>query len=292
LRQVFNTLGYSIARKDDGALDCPSLPVPSKEMVDRAEAYFANCFPISPDSPVSEEQLAAKVKDYFWHYPFTFGNLFVDSDQVHFKGLQGRHYQRYLHIFGPLLSLTGGSLSGKTVLDVACNAGFWTIQARRAGADSVLGLDVSAKNVEQATLIRDVIGIDGIDYRTLNAYDVSREAAGGEFDITFFLGLLYHLDRPVEALERLYEVTKSLAVVDTTLARSDVPSGMPILKLEEDLVHDQNISNRIALVPSKSAVPMLLKHVGFKEVFWIQNASTNLPLDYRTGTRMTFIARK
>ena len=68
------------------------------------------------------------------------------------------------------------------------------------------------------------------------------------------------------------------------------PGGF--LKVEEDEVHEQNVSNRIALVPSKSAVPLLLKHVGFREVFWIQNASKNLPLDYLTGARMTFIAVK
>jgi hypothetical protein len=80
--------------------------------------------------------------------------------------------------------------------------------------------------------------------------------------------------------------------VDTTLARSDVPDGLPILRLEEDEVHEQNVSNRVALVPSKAAVPLMLKHVGFKEVFWIRNASADLPLDYRTGARMAFVAVK
>lgn len=291
LRQVLNTLGYSVARKDSEAFDCPALPLPAAEMVERAAASFANCFTLSAQCRWSEAEIAEKVKEYFWHYPFKFGEVFVDADGPHFRGLRGRHYQRYFHIFPPLLALTGGSLAGKTVLDIACNAGFWTIQARRAGAESVLGLDLGPKNVEQARFILDMIGLDGIEYRQLNAYEVSREAVG-TFDVTFFLGLLYHFDKPIEALERLYDVTKSLAVIDTTLARSDVPAGVPMLKLQEDLVHDQNGSNRVALVPSKSAVPLMLKHVGFREVFWIQNASRDLPLDYLTGARMTFIALK
>ena len=291
LRQVLNTLGYSVARKDRDVLDCPALPVPADEMVERARATFANTFALSPTSPLSEAQIAAKVKEYFWHYPFQFGEVFVDADGPHFRGLRGRHYQRYFHIFPPLLTLLGGSLAGKTVLDIACNAGFWTIQARRAGARSVLGLDLGPKNVEQARFILDVIGLDGIEYRQMNAYDVSREALG-EFDVTFFLGLLYHFDKPIEALERLFAVTRNVAVIDTTLARSDVPAGVPMLKLQEDLVHDQNGSNRIAFVPSKGAVPLMLKHVGFKEVYWIQNASRDLPLDYLTSARMTFLAVK
>jgi tRNA (mo5U34)-methyltransferase len=291
LRHVFNTLGYSLARKDEARFDCPSLPLPASDIVAKAERTFANRFPISPRSGLTEEQVATRVKDYFWHYPFQFGNVFVDATEVHMQGLDGRHRKRYGHIFPPLLTLAGGSLDSLSVLDIACNAGFWSIQARRAGARSVLGVDVSPKNVEQAEFVRDVAGLDGIEYRVTRANDVSREVIG-EFDVTFFLGLLYHMDKPIEALERLYEVTRRWTVVDTTLARSDAPDGVPLLRLEWDDVHDQNVSNRIALVPSKAAVPMMLKHVGFKEVYWIQNASTDLPLDYRTDARMTFIAVK
>jgi 2-polyprenyl-3-methyl-5-hydroxy-6-metoxy-1,4-benzoquinol methylase len=288
---MFNTLGYSLSRKDRGRFDCPSLPAPSAEMIERSAGFFANCFPISPRSGLTEEEVAKRVKDYFWHYPFKFGEVFVEADDLHFKGLRGRHYQRYFHIMPPLLSLLGGSLSSRSVLEIGCNAGFWSIQARRAGARSVLGLDFGSRNVEQANFIRDVIGLDGLEYRVMNAYEVSKEALG-EFDVTFFLGLLYHVDKPIEALERLYAVTRGVAVIDTTLARSDVADGVPMLRLQDDFVHDQNASNRIAFVPSKNAVPLLLKHVGFREVFWIRNASRDLPLDYLTEARMTFVAVK
>lgn len=291
LRHVFNTLGYSLARKDQDRFDCPSLPLPSAEMVERAAATFANSFPISAKCGLSEAEARHRLQDYFWHYPFKFGDILVEATDLNFRGLQGRHYKRYFHIFPALLSLTGGSLDSQTVLDIGCNAGFWSIQAARAGARSVLGVDISAKNVEQAGFIRDLIGMDGLAYRTVTANEVSREALG-EFDLTFFLGLLYHLDKPIEALERLYSVTKRWAVVDTTLARSDVPDGVPMLRLEEDVVHDQNVSNRLAMVPSKSAVPLLLKHAGFREVFWIKPAGNDLPLDYVTGARMTFVAIK
>jgi 2-polyprenyl-3-methyl-5-hydroxy-6-metoxy-1,4-benzoquinol methylase len=260
-------------------------------MVEQAARSFANSFPISPKCGLSEAEIRERLKDYFWHYPFQFGNLFIEATELHFRGLSGRHYQRYFHIFPALLSMTGGSLSSQTVLDIGCNAGFWSIQAARAGARSVLGIDASAKNVEQASFIRDLIGLEGVEYATMAANDVSREALG-EFDLTLFMGLLYHIDKPIEALERLYAVTRRWAVVDTTLARSDVPDGVAVLKLEEDVVHDQNVSNRLALVPSRSAVPLLLKHAGFREVFWVKPASSDLPLDYMTGGRMTFIAVK
>ncbi len=284
-----NTLGWRLSRKDRGSFSCPATPAPPGDVLENAAEYFSNRFPISPRCDWSREEIERRLHSYFWHYPFQFGDIFVDADQIHFRGLEGRHYQRYFHFFPAILSRCGGSLAGKRVLEIGCNAGFWSIQARLAGAESVLGIDLSPKNVEQAELILEITGLDRIEYRVLNAYEVS-EASLGRYDIVFFLGMLYHVDKPIEALERLYEVTGEFAVIDTTLARSDVPDGAPVLLLREDAVHDQNFSNRVALVPSKSAVPMMLRHVGFREVFWVPNSSSNLPLDYVTQARMSFLA--
>ena len=290
-RLLFNTLGYALARKDDWDLKNPTMPPASPEVLEKAAKYFRNRFELSPRCRLTPNEIEEKVKGFFWHYPFQFGELFVNADLIHFRGLQGRHYQRYFHLFPPILERCGGSLASRTVLEIGCNAGFWSMQARLAGAESVLGVDLGEKNVAQANFILELTGLDGIEYRTLDAYSVGRGTVG-EWDITFFLGLLYHVDKPFEALERLYEVTRQFAVVDTTLARSDVPAHVPVLKLEEDRVHDQNYSNRVALVPSKSAVPLMLRHVGFREVYWIRNAGRDLPLDYQTQARMTFVAVK
>ena len=291
LKWIFNTLGYGIAKKDNDKFECPSLGVLSQDMVKMADSCFSNSFPISPHCGLTQKQIKKKIRNYFWHYPFRFGEIFVDADKMHFKGLHGRHYQRYCHIFPAVLSVAGGSLSGKTVLEIGCNAGFWAIQARLCGSDSVLGVDLGTRNIEQANFILRLTGLDGIEYRVVNAYDICEKEIG-KFDITFFLGLLYHVDKPIDALERLYDVTRLFSVIDTTLARSSIPANIPVLKIEEDIVHDQNVSNKIAMVPSKSAVPLMLKHVGFREVFWVQNVTKNLPLDYSTNARRTFIAIK
>jgi 2-polyprenyl-3-methyl-5-hydroxy-6-metoxy-1,4-benzoquinol methylase len=269
-------------------LNCPSLPIPSREIVRKAANYFSNSFSVSTNLGMTREEIEKKIKSYFWHYPFEFDGLFVDASLPAFARTQGRHYQRYMHIFPAILSMTDdSSLSGNTVLDIACNCGFWSIQANLAGADTVIGVEASPKNVEQANFILQLTGLNDIKYRVMNAYDVSTKTLG-EFDITFFFGLLYHLDKPIVALERLYEVTKKFAVIDTSLAISKIP----MLRIREDTVHDQNFSNRLALVPSEGAVPLILRYIGFREVFCLQNISDNLPRDYVIGARKTFIAVK
>ncbi len=288
LNALLQPFGYEIAlhKTDHPRFRPPILPAPSPEIVEQSKKYFRNSFPISPQCRLTPAEIDQKIASYFWHYPFEFGGRVVNSDHRSFKGMQGRHYQRFLHIFPAVLSLTGGSLAGKSVLDIACNAGFWSIQARLAGAASVLGVEASAQNIDQANFILELTGLDCIKYQVLNAYEVSKQALG-EFDITFFFGLLYHLDEPLLALSKLYEVTQGFAVVDTSMAKSPVPT----LSLKEDAVHDQNFSNKLKLVPSKSAVPMMLRHVGFSKVAWVPDFTNNR--DYQPGGgRGTFIAFK
>ena len=285
IRRLVNRVGYDIARLDEDTFEYTSLPTPPKDAIEAASKYFRATFPISPDCELSTEEIESKIATYFWHYPFKFGERFVESDRESFTGIHGRYYGYYSHVFPALLSMTGGSLSGNRVLDVACNAGWWSIQAKLAGADSVTGVDGSAENVDQANFILALTGLDGIEYQVRNVYDVSREALG-QFDITFCFSLLYHLDKPILALERMREVTKRFLVLDTVLLKRE---SKPVLMMEEDPVHRQNVSNLHALVPSKRAVVQMLRHVGFREVLCVPN-SVNSPENYMAGSRGTFLA--
>src|SRR5690606_2032184 len=47
-------------------------------------------------------------------------------------------------------------LTGKTVLDIGCNAGFYSIQMKRRGAARVLGIDFDDKYLAQARFAADL----------------------------------------------------------------------------------------------------------------------------------------
>src|SRR5438105_293753 len=49
-------------------------------------------------------------------------------------------------------------LSGKTVLDIGCNAGFYSFEMKRRGADRVVGIDSDEKYLEQARFASKVLG--------------------------------------------------------------------------------------------------------------------------------------
>jgi tRNA (mo5U34)-methyltransferase len=106
-------------------------------------------------------------------------------------------------------------LSGKSVLDVGCNAGFYAIEAKRRGASRVVGIDVQRFVIQQALFVRQVLGLD-IEFRRMSVYDLNPRIMG-QFDITLALGLIYHCKHLVRALENLWQVTKDLLLIETAV---------------------------------------------------------------------------
>ncbi|MFL5408029.1 MAG: TIGR04290 family methyltransferase [Myxococcales bacterium] len=94
-------------------------------------------------------------------------------------------------------------LAGKTVLDLGCNAGFFSIEMSRRGAARVLGIDFDARYLEQARLTVEVAGATNIELRQLSVYDVAR--LGEKFDLVVFMGVFYHLRHPLLALDLVRE---------------------------------------------------------------------------------------
>ncbi len=93
-------------------------------------------------------------------------------------------------------------LTGKTVLDIGCNAGFYSMEMKRRGAVRVVGIDSEDLYLDQARFAAQVNGLD-IEFRKMSVYDVAQ--LGEKFDFVIFMGVLYHLRHPLLALDLLYE---------------------------------------------------------------------------------------
>ncbi|TIS46779.1 MAG: TIGR04290 family methyltransferase [Mesorhizobium sp.] len=88
-------------------------------------------------------------------------------------------------------------LSGKSVLDIGCNAGFYSIEMKKRG-----GIDFDVDYLTQARFAAEIAECD-IEFRQLSVYDVG--ALGETFDIVLFMGVLYHLRHPLLALDLIRE---------------------------------------------------------------------------------------
>jgi tRNA (mo5U34)-methyltransferase len=94
-------------------------------------------------------------------------------------------------------------LSGQTVLDIGCNAGFYSMEMKRRGAERVLGIDFDEDYLAQARFAARINGFDNIEFRRLSVYEIP--ALQEQFDVVLFMGVLYHLRHPLLALDLLFE---------------------------------------------------------------------------------------
>src|ERR671939_1694533 len=110
-------------------------------------------------------------------------------------------------------------LSGKSVLDIGCNAGFYSLEMKRRGAERVVGIDFDEQYLAQARFAAEVAGVE-IEFKKLSVYDVQQ--LGERFDVVIFMGVLYHLRHPLLALDLIHEhVARDLLIFQSMLRGSD-----------------------------------------------------------------------
>jgi tRNA (mo5U34)-methyltransferase len=93
-------------------------------------------------------------------------------------------------------------LTGRSVLDIGCNAGFYSMEMKRRGAARVLGIDFDDSYLAQARFAAEVNELD-IEFAKLSVYDVG--TLKEQFDVVLFMGVLYHLRHPLLALDLIRE---------------------------------------------------------------------------------------
>ncbi len=118
-------------------------------------------------------------------------------------------------------------LGGRSVLDIGCNAGYYSIELKRRNAGRVLGIDTEELYLNQACIARDELALD-IEYQHCSAYDVP--SIPGQFDIVLFMGLFYHLRYPLYALDRVVQKIKpgGTLVFQTLFRPHAAGSGTPV----------------------------------------------------------------
>jgi tRNA (mo5U34)-methyltransferase len=108
-----------------------------------------------------------------------------------------------------------GDLSGKTVLDLGGNAGYFSIQMKRRGAARCVLVDPFEEFLRQAEFSARQFKVQiDIVCEDAHTYCLSTEE---RFDYVLLLGLLYHLKYPGIVLDRAAEMTRERIYVATAV---------------------------------------------------------------------------
>jgi tRNA (mo5U34)-methyltransferase len=235
------------------------------------------------DSQQLQEQIAAFPR---WQYRFEFdGGV---KTPVLYEGQANRSEQRRRYFFDPLLELTGGTLAGRRVLDLGCNAGYWSLLASEAGADYVLGIDGRQEVIDQAELVFEAKHVDRSRYgfETANVFE---QHPAGTFDVVLCLGLMDVTAKPVELFELMSATGAELIVIDTGINRRN-SSFFEVASVNEP---SNVVDHKLTLVPSREAVVELAGEFGYQAVALAHEMGDYAGLDdYREQRRLAFICSK
>jgi tRNA (mo5U34)-methyltransferase len=159
------------------------------------------------------------------------------------------------------------NLAGRSVLDIGCNAGFYSIEMKRRGASRVLGIDHDIDYLKQARFAANVTGLD-ISFEQLSVYEVAtlRE----RFDLVLFMGVFYHLRHPLLALDLIRQhVAKDWFIFQSMLRGS---RSLPVIEKDDQpgypkmhfIEHQYTGDPTNWWAPNRACAEALLRSSGFR----------------------------
>ena len=107
-------------------------------------------------------------------------------------------------VSGVLSSLSLDSLSGMTVLEIGPLEGFHSYQLHSAGAQSVLAIESSVENFLKCLVVKEMFSLSSVSFRLGDAQKFL-SSQHEKFDLGWAAGVLYHLQDPVQFIEKLLE---------------------------------------------------------------------------------------
>lgn len=215
-----------------------------------------------------------------WFYPFVLPNgQTVPSTHQHKLDLIHDTRTRMMNDF---INRHFVSFNEKKMeaIDLACHQGWFSSQLVKTGFENVLATDARENHIADAELIFKALDQSG-KIRTLQS-DVHSLDTGmlGKFDLVLCFGLIYHLENPVGALRKAFELCKNVCLIETQIAPGqngfvDYGSYRFVKQIEASFVvidethetHGSEASTQgICLVPNLEGLIWILKKIGFSRV--------------------------
>jgi tRNA (mo5U34)-methyltransferase len=189
-------------------------------------------------------------------------------------------------------------LAGKSVLDIGAFDGFYSFESERRGAARVVALDhyvwsldLTRTDAEWRQLREQGIVPPPADQSAhwrpdelpgKRGYDTAHQVLSsrvetvvddfmtmdltglGTFDVVLYLGVLYHIENPLQALRRLASVTAGVAIIETEAVEFQLAGRARLCEFFEGGELNHDTSNWWA--PNRSALEGMCRSAGFREV--------------------------
>jgi 2-polyprenyl-3-methyl-5-hydroxy-6-metoxy-1,4-benzoquinol methylase len=206
-----------------------------------------------------------------------------------------------------LIETNAGIISGRRVLDIASHDGRWSLAAHKAGAEYVLGIEARQHLVDSARDNMREYGVPAgkVEFVRGDVMVELNKLASGRFDTVFCFGFLYHTIDHMPLFRKIARLKPTSVVIDTTIS---LRLGSVIEVHEEGTDHESMAAfgdlesvdggkpaRAVKGYPSKEALQMMLKAVGFSRVLYYDWQAAGIKRwddlkNYYLGTRITATA--
>ncbi len=183
----------------------------------------------------------------------------------------------------------------KNVLDIACNGGYFALEAKRNGARKVIGFDFDPYMINKANQFKDLLDLD-VDFSVKNFWDFNWDQT---FDIVFCNQCIYHFgndNKALEALDLICNATTNNLVMytfitnpeknDVTLSRGYRPSHEVLwndLKnrgFKEVLIYHHRGGKQTAVASKQPWKYLYLNNRSNNLVYYNSTLKTSIPVNW------------
>jgi len=229
---------------------------------------------------VNVEQIRDGIEQFGpWFYSFDFGHGLRTTPAIP-PQVSGIHDTRLAMTDIAVEAHFHGRGRGLECLDIGCHQGFYSIAMAQRGW-RVTGVDAREESLRSARFASEAAGVPDIRYRQGRVENLAA-GEGHAYDLTLFLGVLYHVEDPMLCLRQVAAVTKELCVIETQVvdevdgfaewgAREWTRPYHGILALIDES-GEFNSGNRetgvtpMATCPSPKALLFMCRQAGFRRV--------------------------
>lgn len=180
-------------------------------------------------------------------------------------------------------------LRRKTICDVGCNTGYLLFEIFKAfNVKKAVGIEPRQTNLKKARFIAKYFKLPKNNY-LLKKGDILDKSNISKSDIVIISGVMHHLDNHLKALEKIYNITNELCIIETMVLPDKLNSkeilkqlelkdilyqdkkfqnqfGIIGLKLESNVNDGSTVHSGIVGIPTTQALVLMMKHVGFDTV--------------------------
>lgn len=235
-----------------------------------------------------------------WMYEFDLGDNV--RTPVYLESLKQVHAVRRDMIFGYLDGAGYDDRAG-TVLDIACNEGYFLFEMLKRGARHGLGIEGRAENLAKAEYIKKRLQVANCEFRQADV--LTAEYEPDSHDVVLLLGIIYHVENPIGLIRKAAAAAKRYLFVETQLCRPDrsIPYGWGIPGVYHEtescfaLIAEPNDNplsamGSLSLIPNLAAVTTVMRHCGFRSVEQLQPSASLREAQYDNVDRVVLVGCK